>query len=533
MTGRDEHTLVSADGRAVGDGRYVLQSLLGEGGMATVYLGHDTVLDRPVAVKLLRSDLAGQQAFRLRFIREAKAVASLNHTNIVSVFDSGEHSGQGAAEPYIVMEYVEGCSLRELLDQHVAESGAMPVPLALQITSEVLAALSESHARGLIHRDIKPANVMITRRNVVKVMDFGIARAMESGLGSMTQTGMVVGTPQYLSPEQAMGRQVDERSDLYSVGCMLFEMVTGRLPFDGDAPLTIAYQHVQAPAPVPSQVNASVPESVDRLIATALAKDPAQRHQSADAMREAVQALLAQIGPAGSAAPARPADSPGHPGVGQGNDSFGPPPAVGAPYMPTFAASAYPSQGAAAPASGGPAPMAVHPNPYQGTLPGGHAPQAPHRPSSPPRRKAVVWVASAAAVLVLGGLTVLTLGNGGKADDPEDVGPDKSASQPAASASASPSHGDVVMGDTSLTMPVKDCTKPKVSQDGKISVPWFKLHHIDSVRACAEAGGWKLTEKTKDEALWGKGIVVDQSPIGTQVDPDLKVVTVWVSTGVS
>ncbi|MFF0474015.1 protein kinase [Streptomyces sp. NPDC004284] len=468
------------DGQVVGEGRYVLRSLLGEGGMATVHLGHDTVLDRLVAVKLLHADLARQESFRERFMREAKAVASLNHVNIVSVFDSGEGAERDTPEPYIVMEYVEGWSLRDLLDRHVADSGAMPVRTALRIVDGVLAALSESHARGLIHRDIKPGNVMMTRRDTVKVMDFGIARAMQSELGSMTQTGMVVGTPQYLSPEQALGRRVDERSDLYSVGCMLFELLTGRLPFEADSPLGMAYQHVQAQPPAPSLINPRLPPALDHLLATALAKDPAQRHRSADAMRAAIDALLTHEEPSGTR-------------------GFGPPlQPAGTPYTPTFTAAPYPQAA--------PAPMPVQRS-----------------------RKALVWGASAAAVLVLGVVITLTPDGGDRQATPPSAHPGKSATATAAP-SGTPD-GQVVTGDTSLTMPATDCTKPQLSQDGKISVPWFKLHHIDSVRACATAGGWKLTEKERDETLWGKGIVVDQSPIGTQVDPDLKAVTVWVSTG--
>ncbi|WP_141726446.1 protein kinase domain-containing protein, partial [Actinacidiphila rubida] len=190
-------------GRSVGGGRYVLHDLLGQGGMASVHLAHDTVLDRPVAVKTLHTNLGNEQSFRERFRREAQSVAKLNHTNIVSVFDSGEDTIDGQLVPYIVMEYVEGKPLGDELAADIAQFGAMPADKALKITGDVLAALAVSHEMGLVHRDIKPGNVMITKRGVVKVMDFGIARAMQSGVTSMTQTGMVVGTPQYLSPEQA------------------------------------------------------------------------------------------------------------------------------------------------------------------------------------------------------------------------------------------------------------------------------------------------------------------------------------------
>ncbi|WP_084729915.1 protein kinase domain-containing protein [Streptacidiphilus neutrinimicus] len=273
-------------GRTVGHGRYVLRDLLGQGGMATVHLGDDTVLDRPVAVKTMLGDMSREPSFRERFRREAQAVARLNHTNIVAVYDSGEDDQDGTPVPFIVMEYVEGSSLSSVLRKDIAERGAMPTDKALEVTADVLAALAASHEQGLVHRDIKPANVMLTKRGVVKVMDFGIARAMQSGVTSMTQTGMVVGTPQYLSPEQALGKPVDARSDLYSVGCMLFELLTGRLPFESESPLGMAYQHVQETPPAPSSVNAAVPLAVDALVARALRKDPAHRFQSADEMRE-------------------------------------------------------------------------------------------------------------------------------------------------------------------------------------------------------------------------------------------------------
>ncbi|MCD0482168.1 protein kinase [Streptacidiphilus sp. ASG 303] len=289
--GEDGTTGGAAAGlRAVGHGRYVLQQLLGQGGMASVHLGHDTVLDRPVAVKTLHTDLGREPSFRERFRREAQAVARLSHTNVVAVYDSGEDAdADGATVPYIVMEYVEGTSLSGVLRREVEEHGAMPADRALRITADVLAALSASHEQGLVHRDIKPGNVMVTPKGVVKVMDFGIARALQSGVTSMTQTGMVVGTPQYLSPEQALGKSVDARADLYSVGCLLFELLTGRLPFDGDTAFSIAYKHVQEPPPAPSSLNRAVTPAVDALVARALRKDPAHRFPTAEAMRDEVQ----------------------------------------------------------------------------------------------------------------------------------------------------------------------------------------------------------------------------------------------------
>ncbi len=273
-------------GGSVAGGRYQLRDLLGEGGMASVYLAYDSALDRQVAIKTLHTELGREQSFRERFRREAQAVAKLSHTNIVSVFDTGEDTLDGAVMPYIVMEYVEGQPLGSVLAADVQQYGAMPADKALKVTADVLAALEVSHEMGLVHRDIKPGNVMTTKRGVVKVMDFGIARAMQSGVTSMTQTGMVVGTPQYLSPEQALGRAVDARSDLYSVGIMLFQLLTGRLPFDADSPLAIAYAHVQEEPVAPSSVNRSVTPAMDALVARALRKNPNERFPSAAAMRD-------------------------------------------------------------------------------------------------------------------------------------------------------------------------------------------------------------------------------------------------------
>ncbi|CAO0829460.1 Serine/threonine-protein kinase PknD [Streptomyces microflavus] len=279
-------------GGAVAGGRYQLRDLLGEGGMASVYLAYDSALDRQVAIKTLHTELGREQSFRERFRREAQAVAKLQHTNIVSVFDTGEDELGGALMPYIVMEYVEGQPLGSVLAADIRQYGAMPADKALKVTADVLAALETSHEMGLVHRDIKPGNVMMTKRGIVKVMDFGIARAMQSGVTSMTQTGMVVGTPQDLSPEQALGRGVDARSDLYSVGIMLFQLLTGRIPFDADSPLAIAYAHVQEEPVAPSSINRSVTPAMDALVARALKKNPNERFPSAAAMRDEIARVL-------------------------------------------------------------------------------------------------------------------------------------------------------------------------------------------------------------------------------------------------
>ncbi|MFE6052134.1 protein kinase [Kitasatospora sp. NPDC056446] len=289
-----EHGNAAVEGFSLGNGRYVLQRLLGEGGMASVHLAYDSVLDRQVALKSMHSELGRDDSFKERFRREAQAVARLEHPNIVTVYDSGEDiAPDGSSTPYIVMQLIDGQGLREAINEAIGQYGAMPAEAALRVTVGVLNALEASHDMGLVHRDIKPGNVMFDRKGNVKVMDFGIARALESGVTSMTQTGMVVGTPQYLSPEQALGKPVDARSDLYSVGVMLFEMVTGQLVFDGDSAFSIAYKHVQEEPPAPSTLNRSVTPDVDAFVAQALRKDPAHRFQSAAAMRDEAERLIA------------------------------------------------------------------------------------------------------------------------------------------------------------------------------------------------------------------------------------------------
>ncbi|MCI3931845.1 Stk1 family PASTA domain-containing Ser/Thr kinase [Streptomyces sp. AN091965] len=269
-------------------GRYELGQVLGRGGMAEVYLAHDTRLGRTVAVKTLRVDLARDPSFQARFRREAQSAASLNHPAIVAVYDTGEDYVDGVSIPYIVMEYVDGSTLRELL-----HSGRKLLPeRAMEMTIGILQALEYSHRNQIVHRDIKPANVMLTRNGQVKVMDFGIARAMgESGM-TMTQTAAVIGTAQYLSPEQAKGEQVDARSDLYSTGCLLYELLTVRPPFVGDSPVAVAYQHVREEPQAPSVFDNEITPEMDAIVLKALTKDPDYRYQSADEMRADIEACL-------------------------------------------------------------------------------------------------------------------------------------------------------------------------------------------------------------------------------------------------
>lgn len=270
----------------IGGGRYEIRSLIGRGGMAEVHQAYDTLLSRVVAIKTLRIDLAKDTVFLTRFRREALASASLNHENIVQVYDTGEQvvtapDGTEVHVPYIVMELVEGHTVHQLL------TDGQPVPIneAVEIMSGVLNALEYSHKRGLVHRDIKPGNVMLTNSGKIKVMDFGIARALEDSGQTMTSTDAVVGTAQYLSPEQARGETVDTRSDLYSCGCMLFELLTGRAPFKGDSAVSVAYQHVAEMPPLPSAIAADISPELDRMVMKSLAKRPEERYQDAASMR--------------------------------------------------------------------------------------------------------------------------------------------------------------------------------------------------------------------------------------------------------
>ncbi|MCW2901597.1 MAG: serine/threonine protein kinase [Streptosporangiaceae bacterium] len=269
-------------------GRYELDGVIGRGGMAEVYRARDLRLDRIVAVKTLRSDLARDPTAQARFRREAQSAASLNHPSVIAVYDTGEDTATDSPVPYIVMEYVDGHTLRDLL----RESRRLLPERAMDIVDGILRALDYSHRGGIIHRDIKPANVMLTRDHEVKVMDFGIARAMADSAATMTQTAQVIGTAQYLSPEQARGERVDPRSDIYSTGCVLYELLTGRPPFQGDSAVAIAYQHVREDPIPPSQIDPEIPRWADAIVLKAMAKSADDRYQSTAEMRADIQRAL-------------------------------------------------------------------------------------------------------------------------------------------------------------------------------------------------------------------------------------------------
>lgn len=281
---------MSQNGHLLAD-RYELGEPLGRGGMAEVFEGRDVRLGRRVAVKVLRADLARDPAFQSRFQREAQSAAALNHPNIVAVYDTGEDVLAGATEPvpYIVMEFVDGITLRQLL-----QSGRKILPeRAMEIMASALAALDYSHRHGIVHRDIKPGNIMLTRSGDVKVMDFGIARALADQGQTMTQASAVLGTAAYLSPEQARGELVDARSDIYSAGCVLYELLTGRPPFTGESPVSIAYQHVSERPVAPTQVDNSLPMALDNIVLTSLNKRPEDRYATAAEFRGDLERVIA------------------------------------------------------------------------------------------------------------------------------------------------------------------------------------------------------------------------------------------------
>ena len=273
-------------------GRYRIDELIGRGGMASVYRGYDLTLGRAVAVKILDRELAGDNTFRTRFRLEAQAASRMAHPTIVRVYDAGEDTvtypdGSIHPVPYIIMELVKGSLLKDII-----AAGPVPVTDAVRYVDGILEALEYSHRAGVVHRDIKPGNVMVTHAGQVKVMDFGIARAVSDSSSTVAETTAILGTAAYFSPEQAKGEPVDARADLYSAGVVLYELLAGRQPFRGESPVAVAYQHVsEAPLP-PSEVNESVPRSLDAVALRALAKDPYQRYQDAASFREALDATI-------------------------------------------------------------------------------------------------------------------------------------------------------------------------------------------------------------------------------------------------
>lgn len=273
-------------------GRYRIDEPIGRGGMASVYRGYDLTLGRAVAVKILDRELADDNAFRTRFRLEAQAASRMAHPTIVRVYDAGEDTATDAdgrirPVPFIVMELVKGSLLKDIISD-----GPVPVTDAVRYVDGILEALEYSHRAGVVHRDIKPGNVMVTDAGQVKVMDFGIARAVSDSSSTVAETTAILGTAAYFSPEQAKGEPVDARADLYSAGVVLYELLAGRPPFRGESPVAVAYQHVSEAPLAPSEINETVPRSLDAVALRALAKDPFQRYQDAASFREALDATI-------------------------------------------------------------------------------------------------------------------------------------------------------------------------------------------------------------------------------------------------
>lgn len=391
-------------------GRYRLGAVIGTGGMSDVYAATDELLGRDVAVKMMRADLARDETFLERFRREAKNAAKLNHHAIVAVYDTGQTTPETGSVPYIVMERVHGSTLREI----IRDSGPLPLSEAGRVMAEVCRALSFSHEAGIIHRDVKPANIMITNTGAVKVMDFGIARALSDSTSAMTQTSAVIGTAQYLSPEQARGRSADARSDIYAAGCVFYEITTGRPPFSGESPFSVAFQHVQdAPVPPSTLPGMRLDErqslALDSVVLTAMAKDPTDRYDTADQMASDLRAVAERRMPMAA--------------INYAGDQE-----VGQPSPDTESTTVFPRAGAAAAGAGlaGAAGSAAGPRASDTAA----APAAPaDRASAPPasgpvegddsgnrkkkhRASTIAWIVALVALLGVGGVVAYNLVSG-------------------------------------------------------------------------------------------------------------------------
>ncbi len=481
--------------------RYELDGVVGRGGMAEVYRARDIRLDRIVAVKTLREDLARDQTFQARFRREAQSAASLNHPSIVAVYDTGEDMLGPTPVPYIVMEYVDGRTLRDLL----REDRRLLPERAMEIADGVLRAIDYSHRNGIVHRDIKPGNVMLTKAGDVKVMDFGIARAVSDAQATMTQTAQVIGTAQYLSPEQARGERVDARSDLYSAGCLLYELLTGRPPFTGDSPVAIAYQHVRENPIPPSQVDPEIPAWADAIVLKAMAKDPADRYQSAGEMRVDVQRALSGMP---VAAPTRTEMYQGTRRMGPGTNAAG----------PTSALPAYRYGPEDQPPSGG-------------------------------RRRIWLWVVIGLVALLLLGTIGYVLhyaaGGGGKISVPSVVRLTQSAAETKIvnakleprtvdQTSASIPHGQVIKtspAEGTLVPAHSTVTLYVSSGPGKKNVPPVVGQKEAQAETTLENAGFSVHSKTDSTSSEPQGTVVSQDPAGNTQAKLHSTVTITVSGG--
>ncbi|MEV4480039.1 Stk1 family PASTA domain-containing Ser/Thr kinase [Micromonospora coxensis] len=496
---------MTAQARLLG-GRYQVGELLGYGGMAEVHRGRDLRLGRDVAIKMLRADLARDATFQMRFRREAQNAASLNHPAIVAVYDTGEETAPtGETLPFIVMEFVNGRTLKEVL----GVEGRLQPRRALEICADMCAALEFSHRHGIIHRDIKPGNVMLTQTGQVKVMDFGIARALASGATTMTQTSAVIGTAQYLSPEQARGEAVDARSDVYAGGCVLFELLCGHPPFVGDSPVSVAYQHVREAPPTPSDINPDVTPAIDAIVLKALSKNPLNRYQSAGEMR--ADLLRAAAGRPVLATPVMPQDET-------------------AQMAPAAAAAGYPTQVVGAPATR----------------------QIPARVGDPQRRKSSSWVIAAFAALGVLAVIALVAALLLQPDDPKTVQVPNLAGQDQAAAFAEiqnaglvPVTGDPVFNTTCKKGTVAGQNPPAGSSleaNRQVTVnicggPATKTvpsgligGTYESVKQTLEGQGFRVKKETANSDQ-GKDIVIKVDPQSGEKVAEGAEITVTVSLG--
>ncbi len=484
-------------------GRYELDGIVGRGGMAEVFRARDIRLDRIVGVKTLRDDLARDQTFQARFRREAQSAASLNNPSIVAIYDTGEDMMGPNPVPYIVMEFVDGRTLRDLL----RDDRRLLPERAAEIMDGVLRALDYSHRNGIVHRDIKPGNVMLTRAGEVKVMDFGIARAVSDAQATMTQTAQVIGTAQYLSPEQARGERVDARSDLYSAGCLMYELLTGRPPFTGDSPVAIAYQHVRENPIPPTRVDPELPGWADSIVLKAMAKDAADRYQSAGEMRNDIQRAIS--GAPVAAAPISGQAYSGTRRMGQSTQLAG---RTGA--IPDYAYGAPDEQ-----------------------------------EDEPGRRRVWPWVAALVALIVIAaGIFVLrSLDSTSPYSVPNVVG----LTQARAEAEIVASHlqvgtpvtrrpsASVPAGDVISTNPADGDSVPKNSKvslvvssgPATISVP--SVHGLTQSAATSllQSKGFQVSVKTDDSSTATQNTVVRQRPAAGTSAAKNSVVTIYVSGG--
>jgi serine/threonine-protein kinase len=512
-------------------GRYELGGVLGRGGMAEVYIGHDIRLGRAVAVKTLRTDMARDPSFQARFRREAQSAASLNHPSIVAVYDTGEDYIDGISIPYIVMEYVDGSTLRELL-----HSGRRLLPeRAMEMCIGILQALEYSHRNGIVHRDIKPANVMLTRTGQVKVMDFGIARAMGDAGMTMTQTAAVIGTAQYLSPEQAKGEQVDARSDLYSTGCLLYELLTLRPPFVGDSPVAVAYQHVREEANPPSFYDPELRPEYDAIVMKALAKDREFRYQSADEMRADIERALDGLPIAAAAAPTM---ALGMNGYGQADGRT-----MAMPPVPGGQTSILPGTGQGYDAGGdGYEPGGGYDDEYDsGYGSRGERRRAANGGGGKNRNTSVIVLVVAAVLVLLGAFFVTKSMFGGSADTTMQVPSLTGESYTDAQATITNTFGDkvkltkgpAVQCDANVADRGKVCKQSPtagttIQQGGTITVqlssgpltggvPNLDGMTVDQATAALNAKGFQLGQTTQQASLTvPKDQIISYSPTGSQ-----------------